>query len=59
MSLSHAQTLFEEAVHDLAEEPTPANVQRYLVASQVLDRAAQAEPTATSAREEALVLQRS
>jgi hypothetical protein len=48
MTLSHAQTLFREAVHDLAEEPTPANVQRYLAASQILDRATQAEPTATN-----------
>jgi hypothetical protein len=70
MTLSHAQTLFREAVHDLAEEPTPVNVQRYLAASQILDRAAQAEPAATNSgsnhlakgedqRAETLVLQRS
>jgi hypothetical protein len=70
MTLSHAETLFREAVHDLAEEPTPVNVQRYLAASQILDRAAHAEPTATNSganhtakgedqRAEALVLHRS
>jgi len=40
MTLLHAQTLFREAVHDLAEEPSTVNVQRYLAASQILDRAA-------------------
>jgi hypothetical protein len=70
MTPSHAQTLFREAVHDLAEEPTPVNVQRYLAASQILDRATQAEPTATNSgpnhvgkgedqRAKALVMQRS
>ena len=46
MTLSHAQTLFRDALHDLAAERTPVNVQRYLAASQILDRAAEAEPTA-------------
>jgi len=50
MTPSHAQVLFREAVHDLAEEPTPANVQRYLAASQILDRAEPAEPAATNSR---------
>jgi len=50
MTLSHAQALFREAVDDLAEEPTPANVQRYLAASQSLDRAEPAEPAATNSR---------
>lgn len=50
MTLSHAQTLFREAVHDLAEEPTTMNVQRYLAASQILDRAEQAEPAATNSK---------
>jgi hypothetical protein len=40
MTLLHAQTLFREAVHDLADEPSTVNVQRYLAASQILDRAA-------------------
>jgi hypothetical protein len=48
MTLSHAQALFREAVHDLAEEPTPANVQRYLAASQILDRAEPAEGATNS-----------
>jgi hypothetical protein len=33
---SHA--LFHETVHELAAEPTPANVRRYLAASRLLDR---------------------
>jgi hypothetical protein len=40
MTLLHAQTLFREAVHDLAGEPSTVNVERYLAASQILDRAA-------------------
>jgi hypothetical protein len=40
MTLLHAQTLFREAVHDLAAEPSTVNVARYLAASQILDRAA-------------------
>ena len=40
MTLLHAQTLFREAVHDLADEPSTVNVQRYLAASQILDRSA-------------------
>ena len=44
MTLLHAQTLFREAVHDLADEPSTVNVQRYLAASQILARAAEAEP---------------
>jgi hypothetical protein len=47
MTLSSAQALFREAVHDLAEEPNPLNVQRYLAASQILDRAGPAEPAAS------------
>jgi hypothetical protein len=40
MTLLHAQTLFREAVDDLAAEPSTVNVERYLAASQILDRAA-------------------
>jgi hypothetical protein len=29
--------VFREAVHDLAAEPTPTNVRRYLAASRLLD----------------------
>ena len=53
MTPSHAQALFREAVHDLAEEPTPVNVQRYLAASQILDRAAPAELVATNSKSSA------
>jgi hypothetical protein len=52
MTRSHAETLFREAVHDLAEEPNPVNVGRYLAASQILERAAQAEPTARTNSED-------
>jgi hypothetical protein len=49
MTRSRAQTLFREAVQDLADEPTPVNVQRYLAASQILERVAQAESTPRAA----------
>jgi hypothetical protein len=35
------QAAFREAVLDLAAEPTPTNVRRYLAASQLLEVAAQ------------------
>jgi hypothetical protein len=50
MTPSHAQALFRGAVHDLAEEPTPANVHRYLAASQILDHAEPKEPARTNSR---------
>ena len=53
MTPSHAQALFREAVHDLAEEPTPVNPQRYLAASQILDRVEPAEPAATNSKSSA------
>jgi len=53
MTLSRAQALFREAVHDLAEEPNPLNVQRYLAASQILDRAGPAEPAAMNSKSNA------
>ena len=53
MTLSHAQALFREAVHDLAEEPTAVNVQRYLAASRILDRVEPAEPAATNSESSA------
>jgi hypothetical protein len=63
MTRSHAETLFREAVHELAEEPNPMNVRRYLAASQILERAAQAEPTARAKGKDqppgALALERS
>ena len=37
MSESRPYTMFREAVLDLAEEPTPVNVRRYLAASRMLD----------------------
>ena len=62
MTRSRAQTLFRAAVHDLAEEPNPVNVKRYLAASQILERTTQAEsaPKATGKRRRAaLALERS
>jgi hypothetical protein len=32
--------VFRRAIHDLAEEPTPENVVRYLAASRLLERGA-------------------
>jgi hypothetical protein len=58
MTRSHAETLFRDAVHDLADEPTAVNVRRYLAASQILERAAEAEP-AEDQPVEALALKRS
>lgn len=49
---------FRKAVHDLADEPTHANALRYLVASRLLDRAAEARPARGSARNAARKLQR-
>ena len=63
MTRSHAEALFRGAVHDLADEPNPMNVRRYLAASQILERAAQAGPTARAKGKDqapgALALERS
>jgi hypothetical protein len=38
MSRIDPEQAFRKAIHDLAEEPTPSNVRRYLVASALLER---------------------
>jgi hypothetical protein len=50
MTAARAQALFREAVADLAAEPNPGNVKRYLAASHVLDRCVAAELPQTDSR---------
>jgi hypothetical protein len=44
MNVTRSYPLFREAVLDLAAEPTPVNVRRYLAASRILTRSAQPDP---------------
>jgi hypothetical protein len=47
--VARARAHFRRAVLELAEQPTPHNVARYLVASRVLDAVAKTDPPTRAA----------